>query len=188
MGAKYLYLSCMGGPGAERPERWANVICRACCDFLSGLSSSSGSPQQHSAATNGRADALATASHRLLTIAALVAALAAAMHTIGAGIDQALTMLPRRQLLHKLLSQPLLLPSLMAPSSAPLPLSSQPFSSCYLQMCGQCGCAVLACEQLLSWLDPGSNPGRADPLGGFFLFSMTVDIVQVRTARTTVLA
>ena len=31
-----------------------------------------------------------------------------AMRTIGAGIDQALAMLPGRQLLHKLLSQPLL--------------------------------------------------------------------------------
>ena len=79
-----------------------------------------------------------TASHPLFTIAALAAALAAAMRTIGAGIDQALAMLPGRQLLRKLLSQPLLLPSLMAPSSAPLPFSSQPFSSCYLQMCSQC--------------------------------------------------
>ena len=80
------------------------------------------------------------------------------------GIDQALTMLPGQQLLHKLLSQPLLLPSLMAPSSAPLPLSSQPFSSCYLQMCGQC--VRCAREQLLSRLDPGSSPGRVDPLRG----------------------
>ena len=83
------------------------------------------------------------------------------------GIDQALTMLPGQQLLHKLLSQPLLLPSLMAPSSAPFLLSSQPFSSCYLvpsdvrPVCVRC-----AREQLLSRLDPGSSPGRVDPLRG----------------------
>lgn len=104
---------------------------------------------------------------------------------VGIGNHKALTDLPLHKL-HWQLRQ-LLPPSLMAPSSAPLPLSSQPFSSCYLQMCGQCVCAVLA-----SNCSHGSTQVRAlgvlIPCGGFFLFSMTVDIMQVRTARATVLA
>ena len=103
------------------------------------------------------------------------------------GIDQALTMLPGQQLLG---------------------------TSCYRSRCccrrswhlpqRRCRshrsrsrratfrCAASVCAVLASNCSHGSTQVRAlgvlIPCGGFFLFSMTVDIMQVRTARATVLA